>query len=69
MRRGELAVTVMSRRLVDPSSSEGWLALLSPKMPVNDTRPGLSPSLLGRSHKQDFGHSGFFLKLSKGPGR
>lgn len=48
-----------------------WLALHSPKMPVNDTRPGLSPSLLGQSHKQDFGHSGlfFFFKLSKVPGR
>lgn len=56
-------------RLVDPSSSEGWLALHSPKMPVNDTRPGPSPSLLGQSHKQEFGHSVFFLKLSKGPGR
>lgn len=56
----ELAVTVMSSRLVDPSSSEGWQALHSPKMPVNDTRPGLSPSLLGQSHKQEFGHSVFF---------
>lgn len=53
-RRGELAVIVISCRLLG-SSSETWLALLSPKMAVNNVRPGLRPCLLGQNHSGNLG--------------
>lgn len=48
-RRGETGCHCdVSCRLVGSSFSETWLALQSPQMPVNDTRPAPSPrTLLG----------------------
>lgn len=48
------AAIVVFYRLVG-SCSETWLALLSPKMPVNNARPGPRPCLIG--YKWEFRHS------------